>query len=50
MNSKFNGMPSWTLSDEKCPATMGFVGLTMTPGKIGATTKKEVPKKQSEEK
>lgn len=45
MNSKFNGMPCWSLSDEKCPVTKGFVGLTIIPGKISATTKKFVDKR-----
>jgi len=46
MNSKFNGMPTWALSEEKCPVTQGFAGGTMTPGKISATT----PKYQEQEK
>lgn len=45
MNSEFNEMPNWSLSKEKCPATKGFVGLTMIPGKISATTKKSPDKR-----
>lgn len=47
MNSQFNGMPKWDLSVElKCPSTKGFVGLTMVPGKMCATTTKDVEKEK----
>lgn len=36
LNSKFNGMPRWQLSVEKCPATKGFVGLSLIPGQISS--------------
>lgn len=45
MNSKHNGMPNWSLSQEKCPATKGFTGLTIMPGKISATTSKSTDKR-----
>lgn len=49
MNSKFNGMPNWTLSVERCPATKGFVGLDVMP-KSSATTPKKEPKQEQEKK
>lgn len=50
MNSEFNGMPKWVLSHETDHVQKAFVGLGMTPGKIGATTPKYKEEEQKKEK